>query len=56
MSRKFWVSMIAEITGIIVLLGGNPGVFQTIAGAILVIAAALGYVVVEGKIDREHAK
>ena len=55
-SRKFWASMIAEVAGIIALLGGNPGEFQTIAGAVLTIAVALNYVRVEGAIDAANKK
>jgi len=55
-SRKFWVSMIAEVAGIIALLGGNPGEFQAIAGAVLAIAVALNYVRVEGQLDLNDKK
>lgn len=57
-SRKFWVALVSEITGIVTLVAGAAAAHQvaTIAGAVITIAAALGYLKTEGDIDRERAK
>jgi inner membrane protein involved in colicin E2 resistance len=54
-SRKFWTAMITNIAGIVTLIwGAQTGEqFTLIAGCVLSIAATLGYVYVEGSIDRD---
>lgn len=53
-SRKFWVAMAGEITGIITLIqGANAGEqAAAIAGAVILIATTLGYLKAEGDIDK----
>jgi len=57
-SRKFWNALIAEIVGIITLIwGANMGKqVAIIAGAVVLIAATLGYLKTEGDVDKERAK
>lgn len=57
-SRKFWNALIAEIVGIITLIwGANMGKqVAIIAGAVVLIAATLGYLKAEGDVDKERAK
>jgi len=57
-SRKFWTAIVGQIVGIIALIWGasTAGQVEAIAGAVIIIASTLGYLKVEGDIDRERAK
>jgi len=57
-SRKFWTAIVGQIVGIIALIWGasTAGQVEAIAGAVIIIASMLGYLKVEGDIDRERAK
>ena len=55
LSRKFLNSLVGEIVGIVTLFWGiqTGEMVQVIAGAVITIAVVLGYVCVEGSIDKE---
>jgi len=57
-SRKFWVAIIAGVSGIVTTIwGASVGTeVEVIAGAILTIAAALGYITAEAAVDAARAK
>lgn len=57
-SRKFWTSLVSEATGIITLIWGVNTSEQvtTVAGALILIAATLGYLTAEASIDKERVK
>lgn len=59
-SRKFWVAVVSEVVGIVTLVSGAAVADQvaTIAGAVIMIAVALGYLKAEKDIDvaRESKK
>lgn len=57
-SRKFIVSLVGQVIGIVTLIWGasTAGQVEAIAGAVIIIATALGYLKVEGDIDKERAK
>lgn len=57
-SRKFWTAIVGQAVGIVALVWGASVADQvaTIAGAVIMIAVALGYLKVEGDIDKERAK
>lgn len=55
-SRKFWLALAAFISGLIVALGGEEGVANTISGVILQGAAVIGYLFAEGLTDAESVK
>ena len=57
-SRKFWTAIVGQVVGIIALIWGasTAGQVEAIAGAVIIIASTLGYLKVEGDIDRERAK
>jgi len=57
-SRKFWTALISQVTGIVTLIwGANAGEqASTIAGAVILILATLGYLKAEGDIDRERVR
>ena len=56
-SRKFWVGLIGQITGIITLAVGSVQgeQFAIIAGAIVTILCALGYIKAEKDVDVARA-
>lgn len=61
-SRKFWLSLIGNIAGLVALFGGpalsadTQGAIATVAaGAALMILSTLGYIKVEGEIDKVRA-
>ena len=53
-SRKFWQSLVGEVAGIVTLIyGASAGeTAATIAGAVITVLVILGYLKVEGDIDR----
>jgi DNA polymerase II small subunit/DNA polymerase delta subunit B len=53
-SRKFWESLIAQIGGCVSLIWGCAAQekYMIIAGAVVAIVAALGYLKTEGDIDK----
>ncbi|MDY6835545.1 MAG: hypothetical protein SVY53_12170 [Chloroflexota bacterium] len=57
-SRKFWTAIVGEVAGIVTLIWGVNVSEQvtTIAGAVILIAATLGYLTAETSIDKERAK
>ena len=57
-SRKFWMAIVGQVVGIVALIWGTStaGQVEVIAGAIIIITTALGYLKVEGDIDKERAK
>ena len=52
-SRKFWVAIVGQVVGIVALIWGASiaGQGETIAGAVIVILATLGYLKAEKDID-----
>ena len=57
-SRKFWTAIVGQVVGIVALIWGasTAGQVEAIAGAVIIIISTLGYLKVEGDIDRERAK
>ena len=53
-SRKFWIAVITGVVGIVTAIwGASAGqTVETIAGAAMTVAIALGYIIVEGEIDK----
>ena len=56
-SRKFWVSVVTEIVGLVTLFSGAVAgeQVQIIAGAVIAIAVALGYLKAEKDVDIARA-
>jgi uncharacterized membrane protein len=52
-SRKFWVAIVGQIVGIVTLISGasTAGQVEAIAGAVIIIATALGYLKAEKDVD-----
>lgn len=55
-SRKFIVTAITAIAGIITMLAGENAAVQTIAGAAMTILPTVVYCVMEGVIDAKSVK
>ena len=55
-SRKFIVSLISAISGVVVLFVGNGQVVEVISSALMVIVPAIVYCIIEGKIDANSVK
>lgn len=56
-SRKFWMAVIAGLTGIVTTIWGTSAgdTVSTIAGAVLVVLVAVGYITAEAKVDAARA-
>ena len=57
-SRKFWLSAVGGVSGLITLFVGiaQAEEFSTIAGAVVVILVTLGYLKAEKDVDVARAK
>ena len=55
-SRKWWVSVAALVSGLILAFGGGDEVAQTVSGCIMTTAAVVGYTIGEGLADSSHSK
>lgn len=50
-SRKWWVSVAALVSGLILAFGGDDEVATTVSGCIMAAAAVVGYTIGEGLAD-----
>lgn len=50
-SRKWWVSVAALVSGLILAFGGKDEIAQTVSGCIMTTAAVVGYTIGEGLAD-----
>ena len=53
-SRKWWVSVAALVSGLILAFGGGDEVATTVSGCIMATAAVVGYTIGEGLADSSH--
>lgn len=51
-SRKFWAAILGVIVGVATIFGLDESVWQTVAGSIVTLVSALGYILAEGSIDK----
>ena len=56
-SRKFWIAIVGQGVGIVTLIWGasTAGQVEAIAGAIIIITTALGYLKAEKDVDVARA-
>lgn len=54
-SRKFWVAAAVIVAGVLMMFGYSETSAETIAGSIVTIGGALGYLFAEAKADAAHA-
>lgn len=50
-SRKWWVSLAALVSGLILAFGGDSGTSETVSGCIMATAAVVAYTIGEGLAD-----
>ena len=50
-SRKLWTAIAGVVTGIAMYFGADMGAASDIAGAAVIIASVVSYIIAEGKID-----
>lgn len=55
-SRKWWMSVIAFITGLILAFGGNDNLVATVSGVIMSLASCIAYTIAEGFVDAQSVK
>ena len=53
-SRKWWVSVAALVSGLILAFGGGDEAAQTVSGCLMATAAVVGYTIGEGLADSSH--
>ena len=55
-SRKFWVALIPIFVGIFMMLGFSEDVATVIAGALITVCCAVGYMFAEAKVDASNLR
>ena len=50
-SRKFWLSVVTLVTGLILAFGGDEGTADTVGGCIMAAASVVAYTIGEGLAD-----
>ena len=55
-SRKFWVAVVALVSGLILAFGGEAEVAETVGGCIMSAAAVIAYIIGEGLADAANAQ
>ena len=55
-SRKFIVTLIAAVAGIVTMFVGESEIVDTLAGMAMTVVPAVAYCIMEGKVDAESAK
>lgn len=53
-SRKFWIGLGGVISGLIMIFGFAETSAETIAGAIITIGSAVGYMISESLVDAKN--
>lgn len=53
-SRKWWVSVAALVSGLILAFGGGDETATTVSGCIMATAAVVGYTIGEGLADSSN--
>ena len=53
-SRKFWVAIAVIVAGVLMMFGYSETSAETVAGSIVTIGGALGYLFAEAKADAAH--
>lgn len=54
MSRKFWVAIASMVSGFIMMFGVGESTAQIIAGSVVTIGGAVGYMIAEGVVDAKR--
>lgn len=54
-SRKFWVSIIGLVSGLILAFNGSAETAETVSGVIMSAASVIAYTIGEGLADASYA-
>lgn len=54
-SRKFWLAVVALVTGLLAALKVDASTIETVSGIIMSAAAVVAYIVAEGMVDAGNA-
>ena len=54
-SRKFWLSVVTLVTGLIMAFGGAESTAETVGGCIMAAASVVAYTIGEGLADGASA-
>lgn len=55
-SRKWWMSVITFIAGLVLAFGGNDNLVATVSGVLMSLASCIAYTVAEGFVDAQSIK
>ena len=53
-SRKFWMAIIALVTGILTAFNVDAGTVEKVSGLVMSGASAIAYIIAEGLVDAEN--
>lgn len=54
-SRKFWLAVVALVTGLLAAFKVDASTIETVSGIIMSAAAVVAYIVAEGMVDAGNA-
>lgn len=54
-SRKFWLAIVALVTGLLAAFKVDASTIETVSGIIMSAAAVVAYIVAEGMVDAGNA-
>lgn len=55
-SRKLWAAVAGVVAGLAMVFGLDTNVISEVAGAVVMVASVITYIITEGKIDAESVK
>ena len=54
-SRKFWLAVVALVTGLLAAFNVDSGTIEKVSGIIMAAASVVAYIVAEGMVDAGNA-
>ena len=54
-SRKFWLAVVALVTGLLAAFNVDAGTIEKVSGIIMAAASVVAYIVAEGMVDAGNA-
>jgi phage shock protein PspC (stress-responsive transcriptional regulator) len=55
-SRKLWAATVGVVTGLAMVFKLEESTISSAAGAVVLMASVVSYIIMEGKVDAESAK
>ena len=55
-SRKFWLAVVALVTGLLAAFNVDAGTIEKVSGIIMAGASVVAYIIAEGLVDAEGKK